>query len=161
MVQPQMAEQQFMIPSSFQTSLTNLPVSIPEDKRIQRWKMDQQILGERGIKIPNENKCFFTTTKQSYFNQVPRLEVWKQKRNTKEAQASKVGLITLLAINQKELDHDALIEFLNIFVIKKCEIYFGRRNIVYVISNQLITYAFGVCQSGYVEHVKGQVTKTL
>jgi hypothetical protein len=45
----------------------------------------------------------------------------------------------------KELDHDALIEFLNIFVIKGFEIYFGRRNITYVISKQLIDDAFGVC----------------
>lgn len=31
-----------------------------------------------------------------------------------EAWASKMGLITLLDIDQKELDHDNLVEFLNI-----------------------------------------------
>ncbi len=71
--------------------------------------------------------------------------MWKQMGNTKEASASKVGLITLVANNWQELDHDALVEFLNTFVIKGCEIYFGRRNLMYVISKQLITYVFGVC----------------
>jgi hypothetical protein len=61
----------------------------------------------------------------------------------------------LLAIEWKEPNHDALVEFLNIFVNKGCEIYFGRRNIVYVISKQLIVDVFCVCQSGYVEDPKG------
>ncbi len=61
----------------------------------------------------------------------------------------------------KELDHDALVDFFNTFVIKGFEIYFGRRNIMYVINKQLIIDAFGVCQSGYVEEPKGHVTKTL
>jgi hypothetical protein len=50
----------------------------------------------------------------------------------------------LLAIEWKELDHDALVEFLNTFVIKGFEIYFGRRNLVYFISKHLIIDAFGV-----------------
>jgi hypothetical protein len=48
----------------------------------------------------------------------------------KEVWASKVGLITLLAIEQKEPSHDVLVEFLNTFVIKGFEIYFGKRNII-------------------------------
>ncbi len=40
-------------------------------------------------------------------------------------------------------------------------IYVGRRNIVYVISKQLMVYVFGVYQSGYVEDPKGHVTKAL
>ncbi len=96
--------------------------------------MDQQTLAKWGIKILDENKYFFTPTKRSYFKQVERLEASKQIGNKEQAQASKVGLITLLAINWKELDHDALVEFLNTFVIKGCEIYFGKRNIMYVIN---------------------------
>jgi hypothetical protein len=62
----------------------------------------------------------------------------------------------LLVIHYKELDHDALVKFLiNIFVIKGCEIYFGKRNIVYVISKQLMANVFGVYQNGYVEDPKG------
>jgi hypothetical protein len=65
---------------------------------------------------------------------VERLKVWKKMGVKEEAQASNVGLVTLLAIKWKELDHDALVEFLNTFVIKGSEIYFGRRKIMYVIS---------------------------
>jgi len=57
----------------------------------------------------------------------------------------------LLAIGWKELDHDALVEFLNTFVIKGFEIYSDKRNIVYVISKHLIVDAFGVCENGYVD----------
>jgi hypothetical protein len=55
----------------------------------------------------------------------------------------------LLAIEWKEPNHDELVEFLNTFVRKGFEVYFGRRNIVYVISKQLIANAFGVYQNGY------------
>ncbi len=51
-----------------------------------------------------------------------------------EAWVSKVGLVTLLDIEWKEPNHDVLVEFLNTFVIKRFEIYFGRRGIMYVIS---------------------------
>jgi len=46
-------------------------------------------------------------------------------------------------------------------VIKGFENYFGRRNIMYVISKQLVADAFGVYYSGYVEDCKRQVTKKL
>jgi len=52
-----------------------------------------------------------------------------------EAWVNKVGLVMLLATEWKEPYHDALVEFLNIFVIKGFEIYFGKKNIVHVISN--------------------------
>jgi hypothetical protein len=74
----------------------------------------------------------------------------------KKVWVSKVGLVMLLAIEWKELDHDALVEFLNTFVIKGSEVYFGRKNIVYVINKLLIADAFGVYQSGYIEDPKGQ-----
>ncbi len=78
-----------------------------------------------------------------------------------EAWASKVGLVTLLTIEWKEPYLDALVEFLNTFVIKKSMIYFGKKNIVYVSSKHLIANAFGVYKSGYVENPNGHVTKTL
>jgi hypothetical protein len=65
---------------------------------------------------------------------VEKLEVWKKMGVKEEAWASKIGLVTLLAIKWKEPNHDALVEFLSIFVIKGSEIYFSRRNILYVIS---------------------------
>jgi hypothetical protein len=51
-----------------------------------------------------------------------------------EAWASKVGLVTLLAIEWKEPNYDALVKKINTFVIKGFEIYFGKKNIVYVIN---------------------------
>ncbi len=43
-----------------------------------------------------------------------------------EAWASKACLVTLLDIEWKELNHEALVELLNVFFIKGFEIYFGR-----------------------------------
>jgi hypothetical protein len=38
---------------------------------------------------------------------------------------------------------------------KGSEVYFGKKNIMYVISKQLIANAFGVYQNGYFEDPKG------
>jgi hypothetical protein len=46
------------------------------------------------------------------------MEVWKQIGEAKELWVNKVGIVTLLTIEWKELDNDASIEFLNTFVIK-------------------------------------------
>ncbi len=73
----------------------------------------------------------------------------------KETWANKVGLVTLLDIEWKELDHGALVEFLNTFVIKGSKIYFGRRGIMYVINKQIMVYAFKICQTRYIEHPNG------
>ncbi len=42
-----------------------------------------------------------------------------------EAWASKACLVTLLDIDWKELDHEALVELLNTFVIKESKIFLG------------------------------------
>jgi hypothetical protein len=54
-----------------------------------------------------------------------------------------------------------MLEFLNTFVIKGTYIYFGHKDKVYVLRKQLIVYIFGVCAEGYIEDLKGQVSKTL
>ncbi len=54
-----------------------------------------------------------------------------------------------------------MLEFLNTFLIKGVDIYFGHKDKVYVISKQLIVYVFGVCADGYVEEPKGHVSKSL
>ncbi len=72
----------------------------------------------------------------------------------KEAWANKVGLVTLLDIERKELDQGFLVEFVNTFVIKGFDIYFGRECIVYVISKHMMTNAFRVCQIRYIEYPK-------
>jgi hypothetical protein len=54
-----------------------------------------------------------------------------------------------------------MLEFLNTFIIKGIDIYFGYQDKVYVISKQLIMDVFGVCAKGYIEKLKGQVSKSL
>lgn len=76
-----------------------------------------------------------------------------------EAWANKACLVRSLDIEWKQLNHGALVEFLNIFVINGFEIYFGKRGIMYVINKQIMTNAFGVCQSGYIKDSKGQMNK--
>jgi hypothetical protein len=50
---------------------------------------------------------------------------------------------------------DVMLEFLNTFLIKGANIYFGRKDKVYVINKQLIVDVFGVCVEGYVKELKG------
>ncbi len=52
---------------------------------------------------------------------------------------------------------DVMLEFMNIFLIKGVDIYFGHKDKMYVINKQLIINAFGVCAEGYVENPKRQV----
>jgi hypothetical protein len=64
-------------------------------------------------------------------------------------------------MNWEALMLDVMLEFLNTFMIKGTNIYFGHKDKVYVISKQLIIDVFGVCVEGYVENPKGQVNKSL
>jgi hypothetical protein len=50
---------------------------------------------------------------------------------------------------------DVMLEFLNKFVIKGTNIYFGHKDKVYVISKELIVNVFRVCVKGYVKEPKG------
>ncbi len=56
---------------------------------------------------------------------------------------------------------DIMLEFLNTFVIKGTNIYFGYKDKVYVINKQLIVDVFGIYAKRYVEDPKGQVSKTI
>ncbi len=56
---------------------------------------------------------------------------------------------------------NAMLEFLNTFLIKGIDIYFGHKDKVYVINKQLIIDVFGMCVEGFVEEPKGQVSKSL
>jgi hypothetical protein len=56
---------------------------------------------------------------------------------------------------------DVMLEFLNTFVIKGRDIYFGHKDKVYVINKQFIVDVFGVCAEGYVENSKGHVNNSL
>jgi hypothetical protein len=59
--------------------------------------------------------------------------------------AFKVGLVPLFMMIWGTLMLDSMLEFLNRFVIKGTNIYFGHKDKVYVISKQLIVDVFGVC----------------
>jgi hypothetical protein len=50
---------------------------------------------------------------------------------------------------------NVMLEFLNTFLIKRADIYFGHKDKVYVINKQLIVDVFGVCAEGYIEELKG------
>jgi hypothetical protein len=52
---------------------------------------------------------------------------------------------------------DVMLEFLNTFMTKGVNIYFGHKDKVYVINKQLIVYVFRMS----VEELKGQVNKSL
>jgi hypothetical protein len=54
-----------------------------------------------------------------------------------------------------------MLEFLNTFVIKGINIFFGYHDKVYVINEQLIVDVFGVCVEGYVEDLKRQINETI
>ncbi len=56
---------------------------------------------------------------------------------------------------------DVMLEFLNTFMIKGTNIYFGHKDKVYVINKQLIINVCGICAEWYVEDLKGQVSKLL
>ncbi len=52
---------------------------------------------------------------------------------------------------------DVMLEFLNTFLIKGANIYFGRKDKVYVINKQLIVDVFRVCVEGYVKNRKDKL----
>ncbi len=87
----------------------------------------------------------WTYTKQNYDKHVERMENWKD-ITTKEDQASKVKLVPLFVMAWEASMPDVMLEFLNTFLIKSIDIYFGHKDKVYVISKQLIVDVFGVCR---------------
>jgi hypothetical protein len=50
---------------------------------------------------------------------------------------------------------DVMLEFLNTFLIKDVDVYFGHKDKVYVINKQLVVDVIGICAKGYVEEPKG------
>jgi phospholipase/lecithinase/hemolysin len=56
---------------------------------------------------------------------------------------------------------NVMLEFLNTFLIKGANTYFGHKDKVYAISKQLVVDAFGVCAQGYVKELKEHVSKSL
>lgn len=88
------------------------------------------------------------------------MENWKD-ISEEEEWASKARLLTLFLMNWEAPMLKIMLEFFNTFIIKGIDIYFGYQDKVYVISKQLIMDVFGVCAKGYIEKLKGQVSKSL
>jgi hypothetical protein len=72
------------------------------------------------------------------------MENWKDIA-TEEDWASKARLVPLFFIRCETLMLNVMLEFLNTFLFKGVDIYFGHRDKVYVINKQLIVDGFRVC----------------
>ncbi len=70
---------------------------------------------------------------QNYDKHVERLETYKD-INEKEKCANKAKLVTLFMMKWEAQIPNIMLEFLNIFVIKCTNIYFGYQDKMYVIS---------------------------
>jgi hypothetical protein len=81
--------------------------------------------------------------------------------NEEEEWASKVGLVILFLMNWEALMLNIMLKFLNTFVIKGTNIYFGYQDKVYVINKQVIVDVFGVYAKRYLENLKVQVSKVV
>jgi hypothetical protein len=71
---------------------------------------------------------------QNYDKHVEQMENWKD-IVAKEDWASKARLVPLFLMDWETLMPYVMLEFLNTFLIKGIDIYFGHKDKVYVISN--------------------------
>jgi hypothetical protein len=69
---------------------------------------------------------------------------WKD-ITVEEYWASKARLVPLFLMGWEASMPDVMLEFLNTFLIKGANIYFGHKDKVYVINKQLFVNVFGVC----------------
>ncbi len=128
-----------------------------ESKTIMKKRcaiLNKTTLLEKGIKIPNPERFMWTQTKQNYDKHVERMENWKDIAK-EEDQASKAKLILLFLMDWEASMPDVMLKFMNTFLIKSVDVYFGHKDKVYVISKQLVVDVFGICAKGYVEESKG------
>ncbi len=122
--------------------------------------MDKTIILDKGICILDLDRFMWIQMKWKYDKHVERMENWKD-INEEEKWASKARLVTLFFMDLEASMPKIMQEFLNTFVIKGINIYFGYQDKVYVINKQLIINVFKVYVEGYVEDSKGQVNKTI
>ncbi len=122
--------------------------------------LDKVTILEKGIKIPDPERFIWTQTKHNYDKHVERMDNWKDIVE-EEDWAFKARLVPLFLMDWQASMFDVMLEFLNTFLIKGADIYFGHKDKVYVINKQLIVDVFGMCAKGYVEESKGQINKSL
>ncbi len=116
--------------------------------------LDRATVLEKGIKILDLERFMWTQMKQNYDRHVEQMKNWKDIAK-EEDWAFKRGLVPLFLIDWQTSMFDVMLEYLNTFLVKGTNIYFGHKDKVYVINKQLIVNFFGVCAEGYVEDPKG------
>ncbi len=99
--------------------------------------MDRATLLEKGIKIPDPDRFMWTQTKQNYDKHVEWMENQKDIAE-EEDWASKAKLVPLFFMDWHSSMPNVMLEFLNTFLIKGEDIYFGHKDKVYVINNNLL-----------------------
>ncbi len=122
--------------------------------------MDTTTLLDKGIHIPNPDWFMWIQTKWNYDKDVEKMENLKD-INEEVEWASKARLVILFLMNWEAPMPNIMLEFLNTFVIKGTNIYFGYQDKVYVISKQVIVDVFGVYAKRYLENLKMQVNKVV
>ncbi len=95
--------------------------------------LDRTTLLEKGINILNP-KCFmWTQTKQNNDKHIEQMENWKD-IVMEENQASEKRLVLLFLMGWEMPMFDVMLEFMNTFLIKGVNVYFGHQDKVYVIN---------------------------
>jgi len=122
--------------------------------------LNKATLLKKGSKIPNFEHFMWTQMKHNYDKHIMWMENWKDIA-MKEDWVFKAVLVPLFLMGWETLMLDVMLEFLNTFLIKGANIYFGHKDKVHVINKQLTIDVFGVCVEGYVEEPKGQVNNSL
>jgi len=88
------------------------------------------------------------------------MENWKDIVE-EENWASKARLVPLFLMDWQASMFNIMLKFLNTFLIKGTNIYFGHKGKMYAISKQLIIEVFKICAKGSIEDPKGKVSKSL
>ncbi len=95
--------------------------------------MDKATLLDKGIRIPDLDRFMWIQTKQNYDKHVERMENRKD-INEEEEWVSNARFVILFLMNWEAPMPNIALEFLNTFVIKGIDIYFGYQDKVYVIN---------------------------
>jgi hypothetical protein len=101
--------------------------------------LNKTTLLEKGIKILDPERFMWAHMKCNYDKHIKRMENWKD-ITAKEDWASKARLVPLFLMGWEALMPGVMLEFLNTFLIKGTNIYFGHKDMVYVINKQLNNY---------------------
>jgi hypothetical protein len=89
--------------------------------------LDRATILEKGIKFLDPKQFMWTQMKQNYDRHVEQMENWKDIAK-EENWASKARLVPLFRMDWQTLMLGVMLEFLNTFLIKGADIYFGHKD---------------------------------